>query len=67
MVGASVSAADIAVDLTQTAELPVHAVMVGRNANVSSLGVTVYPLYRVLDEHFFVYRGLKFLKRGGEL
>ena len=33
MVGASVSAADIAVDLTQSAELPVHAVMVGRNAN----------------------------------
>lgn len=33
MVGASVSAADIAFDLVQTAELPVHAVMVGRNPN----------------------------------
>ena len=33
VVGASVSAADIAVDLTQSAEIPVHAVMIGRNAN----------------------------------
>jgi len=33
VVGASVSAADITFDLVQTAELPVHAVMVGRNPN----------------------------------
>ncbi|KAH8673716.1 hypothetical protein BX600DRAFT_480072 [Xylariales sp. PMI_506] len=33
VVGASVSAADIAVDLTQTALSPVHAVVTGRNFN----------------------------------
>ncbi|KAH8180200.1 flavin-binding monooxygenase-like domain-containing protein [Sarocladium implicatum] len=33
VVGASVSAADIAFDLTKTAQAPVHAVMIGHNAN----------------------------------
>lgn len=33
VVGASVSAADIAVDLVNTAETPVHAIMVGRTFN----------------------------------
>ncbi|KAI0155802.1 hypothetical protein BJ166DRAFT_531372 [Pestalotiopsis sp. NC0098] len=33
IVGASVSGADIAFDLTSTAKLPVHAVVVGRNFN----------------------------------
>ena len=34
---------------------------------VSSLGVTVYRLYRVSEVHFFIDRGFLFLKRGGEL
>ncbi|KAH7159773.1 hypothetical protein B0J13DRAFT_112821 [Dactylonectria estremocensis] len=33
VVGASVSAADIAVDLIQTAETPVHAIVIGHTAN----------------------------------
>ncbi|KAI5860963.1 FAD/NAD(P)-binding domain-containing protein [Durotheca rogersii] len=34
VVGASVSAADIAVDLVPSAETPVHAVVIGHNANI---------------------------------